>query len=1607
MAIERISIEINSNAKDIQKQLSDVDSRLQSLKNSRAEISLKADKLADARKQIKEIDVELAKLKAQKAQLQVDATKTDEAKKKLDEIEKSMRSLKAQKAALQVDTTQLKGSDTQLKSIDREMRQLNNRKARLQVESEDAAEAESGLGRLRSKLSEINSSRTNVNISSNIEQVGSALNNMSNKIFGLFNPLKSMLGQWIGIGAAVNLVNKGINMVTGSLSGAVERYDTMNNFPNVMANLGIAAEDAQAAINEIAAGLKGLPTALDAGARSVQRFTAKNNNIKRSTQMFLAMNNAILAGGQSAQIQESAIEQLSQAYSKGRMDMNEWNSLQTAMSAQLNQVAKAMGLSTDALGEGLRTGTIAMDDFMDSIIRLNDEGVDGFASFAEQARSATGGISTSIENMKSAIKRGWISIFEAINGVFEGAGLGGISGVFGKIGEAIESVMSKIGDVIRDNEDVITGFIDRVRNFDWAALWEGFKEGFTELKEAAKSLVETLQPVIDFFKNAITNLGDGSFAKGLGKLPALLFKVAAALKVVGAALKVLGKLSNFNMPGFGSKEGGGVAFNFDFGQMLNQVKNLALVFAAIKIIEEVAQAMQDINEKVPEDTLVLAHKVANMTAVLAVMGGLVVAAGKLAQHNTKAALLGMAAIAGISGNLILAAEALKQVSSKVPADVATLALKVANMAIALGAMGVLVAAAGVLAKSNLAAAALGLIAVAALSLELMLVAEAIRQLDEKVPSDVASIALKVANIAIVIGAMGLLAGVLGVVMATGIGAAIITLGIVAIVELAVGLMAIVEAIRHLDESVPSNFDSVSGKIDTIAKVIQAFTDAGFGNIFDTFTNMFAAININSVASGLNGMVRIAERLEKLGKIKIPANATKKIQDLKKVIAEITKGNDFFEGLKSIAANAVNSIDMSIVIGMLDKMIFLSNQLKELDENTADLDVDDIIEKIGSVKEIIDAISSDTGFFENLKSLMANTIESIDISVISGMLNKMIELSEKITDFTAKTQDIDFEDVEAKIGQVKSVLEVLSSDNSFWEGVSQLASNIVEAMDVVVLTSMIVNYGHIIDAIDDLRIDEELDVDKITTKIGEIRDVLDALVTEDEEGFWDKVSSAASHFVEAMDIALLTSMITNYANVVAQVERLSALMETADESGATVSNFDKEAIIEKIQGIREILDELSSEDGFFANIWSAFENFTSNMNDDQVYAALGFMIAMAEQINDFVEKTEDLNVTLTNGQIRKIRGVMQTIEEEKGFFETLGNSLSGFGTDENRDKILAAMDVLNSIADRVAELNKKTIDEEKVTATIQAVSAALKELEAVVTLSDDKEEELKASAQGVKELNRIVDIFSGLGAITLDIDAITTTIDNAADIITLLDDFPSSEGELSVKGLAKSFVDLVDTLSMLADELLPIGLNYGEQLVQGFVNAEVPSNIISRIEGVIANMRAKTSVFFNIGLSFGQRLVAGFQSGISNMANTIASQISQIQTSLNSVSVPSPTTTGGTAPVYRASGGLIGNFRARGTDTVPAMLTPGEFVQSKRAVNTFGREFMNRVNHGDIAGVFKAMTGRFGAPYMEGGGSVVNNVSHSNTNNARVTQNIVGGNPDYAFRRAERYVRVRS
>ena len=85
--------------------------------------------------------------------------------------------------------------------------------------------------------------------------------------------------------------------------------------------------------------------------------------------------------------------------------------------------------------------------------------------------------------------------------------------------------------------------------------------------------------------------------------------------------------------------------------------------------------------------------------------------------------------------------------------------------------------------------------------------------------------------------------------------------------------------------------------------------------------------------------------------------------------------------------------------------------------------------------------------------------------------------------------------------------------------------------------------------------------------------------------------------------------------------------------------------------------------------------------------------------------------------------------------------------------------------------------------------------------------------------------------------------------------------------------------------------------------------------------------------------------------------------------------GGIIPEYHSKGLPVGiNWQPKGTDTVPTMLTPGEYVLRKKAVDSLGTNFLNNLN-------------KFGVNALQSvaKSTIINNVY--NTNNAQISQNI--------------------
>nr|WP_289038287.1 tape measure protein [uncultured Allobacillus sp.] len=232
--------------------------------------------------------------------------------------------------------------------------------------------------------------------------------NESQKATGKVKKFVTALGL-VAIGAAA------FQTLRASMDDAIKRFDILNNYPRVLQSLGVDAEDSKRSINELSDGIDGLPTKLDDIASTAQRMYTSFGDIDKATDSALALNNALLANGSSAADAQRGTEQYLQMLQTGKVDMEQWRTLQETMDVSLNKVANSFGFAgrsaTNDFYKALQSEQITIDQFNDKLIELGT----GTGELAELARTNSQGIATSFGNLRYAAARGITTVIESLD----------------------------------------------------------------------------------------------------------------------------------------------------------------------------------------------------------------------------------------------------------------------------------------------------------------------------------------------------------------------------------------------------------------------------------------------------------------------------------------------------------------------------------------------------------------------------------------------------------------------------------------------------------------------------------------------------------------------------------------------------------------------------------------------------------------------------------------------------------------------------------------------------------------------------------------------------------------------------------------------------------------------------------------------------------------------------------------------------------------------------------------------------------------------------------------------------------------------------------------
>lgn len=353
-----------------------------------------------------------------------------------------------------------------------------------------------------------------------------------------FEKIKDAIKNFSVGAVAFKAVSSAMNLVSQSMDKAIDRFDTLQRFPKVMKSLGHSSKDVASSTKLLAEGIEGLPTSLDTVVATTQKLTSMTGNLKQSTKLTIALNNAFLASGASTEEASRGLTQYTQMLSSGKVDLQSWKTLQETMSYALQKTAESFGYAgasaQNDLYKALQDGKITFSDFSKRLIELN-KGVNGFA---EMAKKNSEGIKTSFNNIVLAVAKGIANVITEFDNLSKAVTGKSIAKHLDSIKEAINNTFNIIINVIRGATPIVKGLVSVL--------------GF--LKPVLDPLISIFAGVagaVLLFKGAMLGL---AIIKGIGSLigtliTSLVSLTSTSLVATGATTGLAGALAALSSGG--------------------------------------------------------------------------------------------------------------------------------------------------------------------------------------------------------------------------------------------------------------------------------------------------------------------------------------------------------------------------------------------------------------------------------------------------------------------------------------------------------------------------------------------------------------------------------------------------------------------------------------------------------------------------------------------------------------------------------------------------------------------------------------------------------------------------------------------------------------------------------------------------------------------------------------------------------------------------------------------------------------------------------------------------------------------------------------------------
>lgn len=804
-------------------------------------------------------------------------------------------------------------------------------------------------------------------------------------------------------------------------------------------------------------------------------------------------------------------------------------------------------------------------------------------------------------------------------------------------------------------------------------------------------------------------------------------------------------------------------------------------------------------------------------------------------------------------------------------------------------------------------------------------------------------------------------------------------------------------------NMPEDLTALKTKLKNIANIQKtlnsAFADIQFGNS-GGISNPFIH-GLNAIASFFGGFetgnnIKTFDKVTKFVKdiedLELPDDVSSLVSQVRKIGLIHQQLNQAFStfslGTVSVSypiLNAINALgtffDSLATSNLISTVKKLTQFIKDINEVEVPSDTSAIDEKISNLTNVMNSLKKlgNDSWLDSI-NFISKGLEALTSKLDGASLDAKFKSFTKLIDFVKKISDLKLDDagleaIETKLENLKKTLQTVSKFKV--DTPPDIKDDVLKGYE---------NFKKLTDKIKG-----------ITDSLNNIPDGLDiSSKIESVKNALSKISELATLDIFGKDTPFNKDVTSNIKSVTEFTSKLSSIASSLNEIN---SIEDLSGIPAKIEQLRQALQSITQAGENGGSLMSMFDAFKGKTDYGKLAEEASNMINSLKTIADSLSQIPDLINIEGSGietRVAKIQSVLKSLtDSDTGSFiqdigklakvsEAVGQVTSVVNSFKTMAETLMTIpDLINvegsGIETRVAKI--KSVLQSLASSDDSGLTTSLQNIQ---KLSSN----IMSAVQAVNNILIIANAINQFPEVNADnfnnsINAIKTAIESLSGI----NDNDAIVGNLT--NILNTINQIQTALAQFASMASTLGQQSGSNFSNGFVSG-LGSRIVDKMneqKNQIENLGWEA-----LGASISSKIANGFDvSSVLNKIQQIQSAIDSLRGKTVDITVNETTVKktkhaehGGLIE-YHSTGGTVGGrlFKPLGTDTIPAMLTAGEYVLKRSVSSMLGKQFLDNLNQLNLTQALKALAGHTGH-------SVVNNTTNNITQNVDNKASFING-----------------